>query len=153
MKHYHLKIEHYTDILQKVTGRVFHATSTENMFLIMKSGALLPNSKQQFLSSFGSFDNGYFRKRSCVSFFDYRSYGTPHWEEHAYKCFPTQNLRKGEKVCLLFLDEKIYEDLIPWTAWKDEKAWCDRVVPWVETGYKGKVSLDFISEVLVIEYV
>ena len=88
-----------------------------------------------------------------MSFFDYRSYGTPHWEEHAYKCFPTQNLRKGEKVCLLFLDEKIYEDLIPWTAWKDEKAWCDRVVPWVETGYKGKVSLDFISEVLVIEYV
>ena len=153
MKHYHLKIEHYTDILQKVTGRVFHATSPKNMFPIMKSGALLPNSEQTFLSSFGSSKNGYFRQRGCVSFFDYRCYGTPQWEEHAYKCFPTQNLRKGEKISLFFLRESCFGDLIPWTAWKDEKAWTERVVPWVETGYKGKVSLDCISEVLVVEYV
>ena len=147
-----LKIENYMDVLPAVEGRVFHATSEENMGSIIQSGGLIPNLDLEFSSSFGKIPNGYFRTRGCVSFFDYRRYGTPQWEEHAYKCFPTQNLRQGETMCLLFLHERIFGDLIPWTAWKDEKAWCDRVVPWVESGYKGKVPLDCISELLVVEY-
>lgn len=148
-----LKIGHYMDILQVVSGKVFHVTSEENMESIKKSGGLIPNLDLEFLSSFGKFPNGYFRKRGCVSFFDYRCYGTPEWEAHAYKCFPTQSLMKGERLFLLFLRESDYTKLIPWTEWKNEGILSDRVVPWVETGYKGMVSLDSIKNILVVEYI
>lgn len=147
-----LKIQNYMDILPAVEGRVFHATSEDNMESIIQSGGLIPNLDLEFTSSFGKIPNGFFRKRGCVSFFDYRMYGTPQWDEHVYKCFPTQNLRQGETMCLLFLHEQFFADLIPWTTWQDEKARHDRVVPWVETGYKGKVQLECISELLFVEY-
>lgn len=153
MKNNAIIIKNHIDILHAVKGRVFHVTSEENMELIIQSGNLIPNSDLAFPSIFGRIPNGYFRKRGCVSFFDYRIYGTPQWEEHAYKCFPTQNLRKGDKMCFLFLHEKNYKHLISWASWKNEKAWCDRVVPWVEVGYKGEIPLDCISELLTVEFI
>ena len=90
----------------------------------------------------------------CVSFFDYRCYGTKHWEEHAYKCFPTQFIKHvpNDRISILFLHESKFDKLIPWTAWKAEEAWSDRVVPYVETGYKGIVSLSEITEELIVGF-
>ncbi|MEC4194350.1 hypothetical protein VSP75_25005, partial [Escherichia coli] len=91
---------------------------------------------------------------NCVSFFDYRCYGTKHWEEHAYKCFPTQFIKHvpNDRISILFLHESKFDKLIPWTAWKAEEAWSDRVVPYVETGYKGIVSLSEITEELIVGF-
>lgn len=33
-----------------------------------------------------------------------------------------------------------------------EKAWSERVVPWVETGYKGNVPLINITQEIIVEY-
>ncbi|HFT9230745.1 TPA: hypothetical protein ACGS46_001393, partial [Escherichia coli] len=59
---------------------------------------------------------------------------------------------QGDKISILFLHESKFEKLIPWTSWKEEKAWGERVVPYVETGYKGIVSLSDITEELVVEF-
>lgn len=153
MKQRIFRISQHNDILPAVSGRVFHVTPTENMHLIKKSGALFPNSDLLHTSKFGNTSNGFFRLRGCVSFFDYRCFESPHWEEHAYKCFPTQILSRGDTMSSLFLHESEYAMLIPWTAWREQEAWSERVVPWVEAGYKGKVSLRSISEELIVEYV
>ncbi|HBA7606451.1 TPA: hypothetical protein J1237_002376 [Escherichia coli] len=149
-----LKITYNDDILSALSGKVFHVTTAANMLLIKQSGALVPNSELLQFSRFGNTSNGFFRQRNCVSFFDYRCYGTRFWKEHAYKCFPTQILKheQGDKISILFLHESKFEKLIPWTSWKEEKAWGERVVPYVETGYKGIVSLSDITEELVVEF-
>lgn len=154
MKVSELKIIFHNDILPALSGRVFHVTPENNMSLIKQSGALVPNSELVQISKFGNSSNGFFRQRNCVSFFDYRCYGTKSWEEHAYKCFPTQilNCVPGDRISILFLHESKFDKLISWTAWKEEESWGDRVVPYVETGYKGIVSLSEISEELIVEF-
>ncbi|ENO0457031.1 hypothetical protein ACAK56_000935 [Salmonella enterica] len=149
-----LKIRRFDDILPMVSGKVFHVTPTANMHLIKKSGALIPNSNLLNISRFGNSSNGFFRQRGCVSFFDYRCFGTKDWEAHAYKCFPTQILNRepGDKISILFLHKCKYDMLIPWTIWKKEEAWAERIVPYVETGYKGKVYLSDITEELIVEF-
>lgn len=140
------------DLIPMVAGRVFHATSAANMELIRESSALVPNLDLLHHSMYGYSDNGFFRKRGCVSFFDYRCFGTPYWKDNAFKCFPTQNLEVGESMSILFLRESEYEMLIPWTTWRAEKTF-DRVVPWVEAGYKGEVPLRHICEEMVVRRV
>ena len=154
MKVNQLKIRHFYDILPVLSGRIFHGTPTANMPLIKQSGALIPNSELLQVSKFGNSSNGFFRKRNCVSFFDYRCCGSKYWEEHAHKCFPTLILERGrgDKISILFLHESKFNKLIPWTLWKEEEAWGDRVVPYVEAGYNGIVPLRYITEELIVEY-
>ncbi|EAY5483660.1 hypothetical protein Q4893_004866, partial [Salmonella enterica subsp. enterica serovar Alachua] len=149
---YNLKIDYSNDILPIVSGKVFHVTPTSNMPSIKETGALIPNSHLLYHSEFGNTVNGFFRLKGCVSFFDYRCINTPHWEQHAYKCFPTQILNHNDSISILFLNENEYDKLIPWTIWKKEKAWSERVVPWVETGYKGNVPLINITQEIIVEY-
>lgn len=154
MKINQLKIMYNDDILPALVGRVFHVTTAAKMLLIKKSGALVPNTELMHVSKFGNTSNGFFRQRNCVSFFDYRCYGTKSWKEHAYKCFPTQILKreKSDNISILFLHESKFEELIPWTLWKEEKAWSERVVPYIETGYEGMVSLRDITEELIVGF-
>jgi hypothetical protein len=44
----------------------------------------------------------------------------------------------------------IYDALVPWTLWKDEEAWGDQVVPYVEAGYRGSISIDLIDEIICL---
>lgn len=142
------------DLLPALKGRVFHATPASNAALIRESGLIIPNVELEYRSMFNSADNGFFRKRGYVSFFDYRKYGNKIWEEYAYKCFPTQILSKtrGDKISILFLHEDLYENLTLWTKWKDEEAWGDKIVPHIEAGYKGSVPLKHITEELIVNY-
>ena len=153
MKRNRLRIEYHDDILPAVSGRVFHVTPSANMPHIRVADALVPNVHLLNASGFGYRTNGFFRKRGCVSFFDYRCTGTPEWEAHAYKCFPAQFLDRGDTMSVLFLSDTQFARLIPWTAWRDERAWSDQIVPWIEAGYHGDVSLKHITEELIVEYV
>jgi len=132
---------------QMLRGRVFHITSSKNLDSIRNAGGLFPNSEMTWSSDFGNSINGYFRLRNCVSFFDYRKHGATEWEEHAYKCRPTQILSEVEAITVLFLSSSQYDKLIPWTKWKEEKAWSHRIVPHVEIGYEGVVPLKYITEI------
>jgi len=44
----------------------------------------------------------------------------------------------------------IYAALIPWTRWKEEEAWSDQVVPYVEAGYPGSIPINLIDEVICL---
>ena len=142
-----------SDLEKELKGRVFHVTPTHNMLSIEKIGAVLPNLECERESLFGNSVNGYFRLRGCVSFFDYREYGSQAWEEHAYKCTPTQILGRTKSISILFLSENEYKNLVPWIKWKEEEKWSERVVPHVEAGYPGPVNLECFEEHLVVEQV
>ncbi len=135
-----------------LAGKVFHVTPTSNMNAIEAAGEIKPNLNYEWGSLFGNSKNGFFRLRGCVSFFDYRSYGSQSWRNHAYKCTPDQILRSAASISLLVLAESKHAQLESWESWKKEEKWSQRVVPVVEAGYLGSVSVEFITEHLLVSY-
>ncbi|AIW17201.1 hypothetical protein VITU102760_18970 [Vibrio tubiashii] len=63
-----LKVDDFEDFVGKMSASVFHTTTLENYKSILSSGGLLANLDGSQSSVFGN-SNGFFRLRSCVSFF------------------------------------------------------------------------------------
>ncbi|MGR9074410.1 MAG: hypothetical protein ACU833_15220 [Gammaproteobacteria bacterium] len=140
------------ELMPMLAGKVFHVTPTSNMPAIEADGAIKPNLNSEWCSLFGNSKNSFFRFRGCVSFFDYRSYGSEKWNDHAYKCTPDQILRSAVSISILVLAESKHGQLESWEAWKKEEKWSQRVVPVVEAGFPGAVSLEFITEHWSVAY-
>ncbi|MGR5333668.1 hypothetical protein [Photobacterium damselae] len=132
-------------------GRVFHVTPLENLASIRRDNGLRPNTKLDIKSLFGNTETGFFRQKNCVSFFDYRDYGSNKWKEFVNKCKPTQILDSTTGIAVFFLSNKQLDNLIPWTTWKDEEAYSQRVVPYIEIGHKGFVPMKMITKVIIFE--
>jgi hypothetical protein len=143
----HQEIRRFDDLAQVLAGEVFHVTTAAGYEAVRATGAVEPNTVGR-TSPFGNTTNGYFRLRECVSVFDYRAYGSPEWNEHAHKCLPTSPLREDSAIVVLLLHEEQHSKLIPWSKWKEDEAWSQRVVPHVEAGYPGSLPLGAIKRVV-----
>ena len=62
---------------------------------------------------------------------------------------PTQSCDDG--VAILVLKPDVHAALIPWTRWKEEGAWSEMVVPYVEAGHLGPISVDLIDEIVCLK--
>lgn len=144
-----LTVSSENELKKSLIGSVFHVTPMSNMESIYKVGGLQPNTNLLNTSKFGNTKTGFFRLRNCVSFFDYRQYGTKQWREHVNKCRPTQIMGHGDEIAIFFLSDCRLESLIPWSRWKDEAAYSQQVVPYIEIGHEGFVSLEYISKILI----
>ena len=144
-----VELESKNNLMPMLKGKVFHVTPTINIPLIVKSGAILPNTANKWNSLFGNSVNGFFRLRGCVSLFDYRDYGLEEWEAHAYKCTPTQIFHQTDSVSILVLSDKYHDRLESWINWKLEEKWSQRVVPHVEVGFPGEVKIEYLSEHII----
>lgn len=145
-----VKVSSEKALEKELIGKVFHVTPLENFPSIQEKG-LTPNTELKVKSEFTNTATGFFRLRGCVSFFDYRNYGSKTWKEHAYKCRPTQVLDRTNAIAVLFLSEDLFDGLVPWTKWKEEEAYSQQVVPHIEIGHKGIVSMTHISKVIIFE--
>lgn len=145
-----VKVSSEKALEKELIGKIFHVTPLENLVSIQDMG-LKPNTELKIKSKFTNTATGFFRLRGCVSFFDYRNYGSKTWKEHAYKCRPTQVLDRTNAIAILFLSEGLFDNLVPWTKWKEEEAYSQQVVPHIEIGYKGIVSMSHIDKVIILE--
>jgi hypothetical protein len=144
-----LEIRQFDDLMPLLRNEVFHVTAAECRSAIEASGYIEPN-VTDLASPFGNSSNGYFRNRGCVSLFDYRTHENNEWNEHAHKCLPTLPLRTYHSIAILFLQSREYSKLVPWSQWKIEEAWSERVVPHVEVGYPGKLPVSAIKSFLIV---
>ena len=123
MREKYIELESKNELMPILKGKVFHVTPAFNFPQIEKSGAIFPNQNSEWSSIFGNSINGFFRLRGCVSFFDYRAYGSDEWEAHAYKCTPTQIFHQTDTISILVLSEEHYGELESWINWKLEEKW------------------------------
>lgn len=132
-------------------GHVFHGTRAKNLGSIEESRGILVNSDCSMKTTYGDSTNSFYRKKGCVSVFDYESPSTEKWEEHMWKCHP---LHVGglDDIAILFLSEQAKANLIRWNEAKTEW-YAERVVPHVEAGHKGKIPFDHISEIIVVQII
>lgn len=142
-----------TSLLPLLLGRVFHVKRLNVSEQILAEGEIRVNASGELSTVFGS-TNSFFRKRGCVSFFDYRAASSKQIDDAIGKCSPynlpaaNPELLNEPNIAFLFLSKAVHDRLIPWTQWEDEKAYSDKVVPWVEAGYPGSVPITLIEEVL-----
>jgi hypothetical protein len=139
--------ESLKDIEAMLEGRVFHVTMREFWPGIVSSGEIAPNTHGQRQSTFAS-SNSYFRKRGCVSLFDYRKTPDDELVDYRLRCWPFQQATSGDGISILVLLASIYPMLIPWTAWRDEQALHEMVVPYVEVGHKGPIPIAAIESIV-----
>lgn len=141
------------ELLPRLKGRVFHVTLARHLDGIERSGGISAAPQADVAGGFGRRENGYFRNRRMVSVFDYRSISPDELNESLGKCAPWMPGHSGADFAILMLSPDVHDRLVPWTQWKDEKAWSDMVVPYAEAGYPGVVEWAMIEQVIVVKVV
>ena len=149
--HIRCETESLEDIYSQLEGRVFHVTKLANLKAIQKDKEIKPNGDGQLVSPFGNIDNSFFRRRNCICLFDYRPEPTNQIMGFRERCNPFKPARlDSDGVAILLLKPDIYASIIPWTRWKEEGESTEKVVNYVEAGYKGSISIDLIDEVICL---
>ena len=138
-------------LLPLLRGRVFHVTLADTLMAIRADGEIRPNTTGQYSSPVGRC-NSFFRNRGCVSLFDYRSATEEELAGSLSKCSAATwvHASRGSELAILLLAHERCPELQRWSLWKDENALSKMIVPHVEAGHQGPVSLDLVDEVLRI---
>ena len=141
-------------LLPRLIDQVFHASRLSNLELILKSGEILPGKGRELESSFGYAKSSFFHARECVSLFDYRNLKEGVLETSLTKCSPFQAIDRQSKIpgiAIFILSPLRHELLLPWTLCEEEHADREMIVPHVEVGHQGPISLDWIDEVFRVQ--
>ncbi len=143
-----IEIHNDHDFFNEIAGKVFHATTLENIKKIEVDGVLrLKLDKVDF--PFGKGINGYFRSKGCVSFFDCRD--IKKWETHVFRCRPTKIFNKFSSMSVLILKTSHHDNLISLSGSEKRKAMAESAVPDIEVGICGNVPLDYISHHIIVK--
>jgi hypothetical protein len=137
-------------VMNRLHGRVFHATSRSAWKMIQLTGYVLPKGDGQRRGPFGSY-NAYFRNRDCVSVYDLASPAAEEIEEHLSKCHPITAVKPHEGAAYLILRPEAVGRLLSWRRCNEERAFAEMVVPYVEAGHPGPISLADIEEAFEVE--
>jgi hypothetical protein len=135
-------------LMPSLRGRVFHVTSIDAWQQILKAGGICPNTDARFETGFGSARNSFFRKRGCVSLWDFRT-ATDEQIESAL-CHPLQIVRYERPGVVLILSPAIHASLISWIGWEQEKVYSEMVVPHIECGHPGAIPLSAVEEAVTV---
>jgi hypothetical protein len=136
-------------LLPLLVGRAFHVTTKPGYDAIRAAGAIRPNSDATFKSPFGNYKS-YFRSRGCVSVFDLRTATPAQVDEGLGKIYFLNPARASNDPVYLFLADECSARLLPWSRWKDDQAWSEMVVPYIEAGHPGDIALTFITDALIV---
>ncbi len=144
--------ELHNHIMPILRGRVFHVTCRSYVPAILKTGEISVNSDGKLSTAFGSADLSYFRLKGRVSLFDYRQHVTEEeLNDSLIKCSPFQaGYHCNYELAIFFLTSRAYDRLESWRLWKPTEAYGQMVVPYVEAGHPGPISLPDIDELLQI---
>jgi hypothetical protein len=144
--------ESLDDVEALLQSRVFHVTRLINLPSIMEVGEISTNQDGRLPTTFGFSGNSFFRNRNCVPLFDYRSEASEEIKGFRSRCDPFRPaLPPNGPIAILMLHPEAYGSLIPWTKWKEEEAWREMVVPYVEAGFPGPLPLRLVTEIYAVK--
>lgn len=139
------------DLQALIEGQVFHVTKRAYWPSIVATGAIVPNSRGKLPTTFGASSNSFFRNRGCVSVFDYRAPPSDEVVDFRRRCWPFQAAVPNEEgIAILILNASLYPALISWDRWKEEQVWREMVVPYVEAGHPGPISVEAIDRAIFL---
>jgi hypothetical protein len=140
-------------VFSRLKGRVFHVTREAYLDSIIECGEIRPNMDGSYSTTFGSSGNSFFRNRDCVSLFDFKSPTPEKIDEYAERCWPLQPVSEDDGIAVLFISESLYPALLPWTLWKEQEAYREIVVPYIEAGHPGPIPIEKVDEILIVSVI
>ena len=146
---------HYRDLekvlLPRLHTRVFHVTTERGIAQIVLDGVIRSNLDGKLNFTFGQSENSYFRKRNCVSVFDLRAATQKQIDDSLEKYYFLNPSFTENRPVYLFLHACCLDKLVSWIRLREEGAWGEMVVPYVEAGYPGDLDFNLIDEVLRVD--
>ena len=134
---------------ENLRHEVFHVTPRQNFEKILESGAIHPSRDCRIELTFDASENSFFRNRGCISVFDLRR-ATDAQIKKKIDIFHPFRDEYGENPVLLILKSEAYAELVSWEACRQENALSEMVVPYIESGYTGSISMDQIEYCLLV---
>lgn len=138
-------------MLPILRGRAFHVTVLDNLSKILQDREIRPGATDTRRRPFGDY-NSYFRNKGCISIFDYRSITEQQLQKSLEKCSPDQpllGLKFAAIAIFVLLTERCPELISPSQC--EDIPYKETIVPYVEAGHHGPLSLDFVDELLIVE--
>ena len=89
-----------------------------------------------------------------MSLFDYRCVTREDLDHSLTKCSPIDSIHAQSPdhgIAIFLLSPSRCPTLLPLSLWKEEEAWAEMIVPYVEAGHKGPISLALVDEVICVE--
>jgi hypothetical protein len=133
------------ELLPVLRGRVFHVTTVAGFAKIQVDGHIGTNLDGTLRAPQY---RGYFRLHDCVSFFDLRR---PEAEiQRAFDMQAFVNPNSDDAPIFLFLRPEHFDNLITWNDELLQKSLGYQIVWYIESGFPGSVSTDYIDDVLAV---
>lgn len=133
-----------SSLLSELRGRMFHVTSPNAFLGICSEGAILCNTDDRFKTNWTV--NYYFKNQGCLSIVDLVNNTKPRVTRRKpindYAVFE----QSSPVVVFLFISPRVYPRVIHWKKWKKDRAHGQQIVPELESGVPGRVSIDEIDE-------
>jgi hypothetical protein len=138
-------------LLPLVQGRIFHVTRLANLDSVLRDGRVRANCGGTLPPTFGSSTLSYFRQRGCVCLFDLFHCTAEQQAEHLTSCWPFSPATVDSGIAIFALAQSAYDSVITYSTAKADGALNEMIVPYVEAGFKGDLSLSLIDEVIEVE--
>jgi|CXWL01.1.fsa_nt_gi hypothetical protein len=135
-------------MLPILRGNVFHLTNRSGLKGITKDGLIRNNKNDEFPYTYPQSARSYARKRGCVSLFDLRTTSDDELEKALSNFYFLNPPFVDNNPIFLILSPSLYPVLIPWTQARDEHAWKEAFIPYVESFYQGNVPASNLSRVI-----
>jgi len=140
-------------ILPYLTKRIFHVTKKSNLNAILECGEIRSGKNNKFETTFGYSSNSFFRNRGCISLFDYKTATKEQFDKYFGRCHPAMPVTPEDEIAILLINDSIYHELLSWELWREEQAYSEMVLPYLEAGHQGPISIKKVDEILIVSII
>jgi hypothetical protein len=137
-----------TLLLPQLMNEVFHVAKIESYESILAKNYIDSNSEGSYPRNWGN--DCYGRQRGFVCLFDLRDLQSEVITEYLPRCDFLYDKRFGSTSAYLLLAKSSYENIIPNRVAVDETACREFFIPWLEAWYPGRLPLERIERVLLV---
>ncbi|MDH4186807.1 MAG: hypothetical protein OEV08_07410 [Nitrospira sp.] len=142
-------LEHF--LLPILRGNVFHLTNRSGLMGITKDALIRSNKNGESPFTYPQSARSYARARGYVSLFDLRTTTDVQLERALSNYYFLNPSFTSNNPNFLIISEALYPALIPWTKARDEDAWKEMFIPYVEAFHQGDIPISSISRVVSVK--
>lgn len=144
-----------TRLCRQLSQQIFHITDAKGFMGIVRTGDIRPNIAGVFGNNWGT-KNSYFRNRGCISVCDFYHNTSVRKRYEATCKYNFYDLPCNNGLgYFMVLKSVLFGKMITWDAWKHDRKGSEDVVPDLESGYPGTISLkdiDFVVKVQIEDH-